>query len=141
MLRDLHDNIYLSRGISPAAATTDNTAFVSQILDTANFGSQEFVGQFGALTDADTTLTVLVEEGNVSSLSDASTVAAGDLIGVVGMGLQFDSDDKTFKIGYVGSKRYIRVTITPANNTGNIFLAGIWIQGNPRKAPQSTQVH
>jgi hypothetical protein len=31
------------------------------------------------------------------------------------------------------------MTITPAANTGNIFLAAVWAQGNPRTVPQSTQ--
>ena len=56
------------------------------------------------------------------------------------MGLDFADDNKAFKIGYIGPKRYVRVTITPANNTGNAFIAGGWLLGNPRKLPQSDQV-
>lgn len=140
MLRDLHNNIKASRGISPAAAVTNDTAFVSQILNTANFGSHEFVGQFGAVADADVTFTVLVEHGDQANLSDAAAVPDEHLLGIEAMGLNFNSDDKTFKIGYIGPKQYVRVTITPANNTGNVFLAGVWIQGSPRVYPQSTQV-
>lgn len=141
MLKDLHNNIKASRGISPAAATTDNTAFVSQIIDTAHFGSCEFIGCFGSVADADVTFTVLVEDGNNSGLSDNAAVADEYLLGVEAMSLQYDSDNKTFKIGYIGPKRYVRVTITPANNSGNIFLAGVWVQGHPRNSPQSTQVN
>lgn len=140
MLLDLHNNIKASRGISPAAAVADNTAFVSQILDTNGFREHEFIGQFGAIADADVTFTVLVEDGDNSALSDAAAVDDLHLLGVEAMSLRFDSDDKTFKIGYKGPKRYVRVTITPANNTGNIFLAGVWLQGRGRKPPYSTQV-
>lgn len=151
MRADLHNNIKASRGISPAAAVTDNTAFVSQILDTAGFDSAEFVGQLGAVADADVTFTVLVEHGDAANLSDAAAVADEHLLGteagtvtagaaVSGAAPGFADDNKTFKIGYVGPKRYVRVTITPANNSGNIFLAGIWLQGHPRVKPQSTQV-
>lgn len=140
MSRDLFSEVKCSRGISPVAATTDNTAYVSQILDTQNFDSALFVGQFGAIADADCTFTVLVEDGNASNLSDNAAVADANLIGVEAMSLQFDSDNKTFKIGYRGDKRYVRVTITPAGNTGNIFLAGVWIQGHARTVPQTTQV-
>jgi hypothetical protein len=138
---DLHNRIKLSRAISPAAAVTDNTPFVSQILDTNDFNSNEFAGLFGSLSDADATFTVLFEDGDDSGLSDHAPVADQYLLGVEAMGLQFDSDNKTFKIGYIGPKRYIRVTITPANNTGNIFLAAMWIQGHPKRASQSTQVN
>ena len=140
MRLDLHNNIKASRGISPAAAVTDNTPFVSQILDTAGFDGAEFVGQFGAIADADCTFTALVDDGDAANLSDAAAVDDAYLLGVEAMALQFNSDDKTFKIGYRGPKRYVRVTITPAANTGNIFLAGVWLQAHPRTLPQSTQV-
>lgn len=140
MMRDLHNGIKCSAAINPAAATTNNTAFVSSIVDTAGYGSCEFVGILGSVADADTTLTVLVEDGDDSGLSDNGAVADDHLLGVEDMSLDFDSDNKVFKIGYIGPKRYVRVTITPANNTGNIFLAGAWIQGHPRVGPQSTQV-
>lgn len=151
MLLDLHNNVQYSRGISPVAAVTDNTAFVSQIIDTNGFLATEFVGITGSIADADVTFTVLVEDGDNSALSDASAVADEYLLGteagtitsgaaVSGGTPGFADDNKTFKIGYVGPKRYVRVTITPANNSGNIFLAGVWAQSNGRKPPYTTQV-
>ncbi len=141
MLLDLHNSIKVSRGVSPIAAVTNDTPFVSQILDTNGFGTAEFIGITGTLTDADTTLTVLVEDGNDSALADNAAVDDAYLLGVEAMGLQYDSDNKTFKIGYIGPKRYVRVTITSANNTGNLFIAGAWLQTRARKQPQSTQVN
>lgn len=139
--RDLHDNILTSRAISPVAAVTDNTAYVSEILDTANYSQHEFVALAGSIADVDVTFTVLVEEGNASNLSDNSAVADADLLGLEAGMLLFSSDNKTSKIGYIGAKRYIRVTITPAANSGNIFLAAIWIQKGARNAPKSTQLN
>lgn len=151
MMKDLHNNIKASRGISPIAATTDNTAFVSQIVDTLDFNSCEFVFICGSIADADVTFTVLVEDGANSALSDAAAVDDAFLLGreagTIASGAQdgtgaapgFADDNKVFKIGYVGPKRYVRVTITPAANSGNIFLAGVWIQGHPRKGPQTSQ--
>jgi hypothetical protein len=140
MPRDLFSEIKCSRGLAPVAATTDNTAYVSQVLDTQNFDSATFVGLLGSVADADTTLTVLVEHDDASGFGTASAVADADLIGVEAMGLTFADDNKVFKIGYKGIKRYVRVTVTPANNSGNLFLAGVWIQGHPRTIPQTTQV-
>lgn len=140
MKRDLASNVKVSRGLSPAAAVTDNTPFVSEIVDTKGFGSVMFAGIAGSIGDADTTLTILVEDGDASNLSDNAAVDDQYLNGVEAISLRYDSDNKAFKIGYCGPKRYVRVTITPANNTGNIYLAGVWIQGNPIKAPQSTQL-
>jgi hypothetical protein len=133
---ELHNNLKFSRAISPAAAVTDNTAYVSQILDIANFEDNELVLQIGALADADATFVVLIEEGNQANLSDNAAVADADLLGTeVLAGFKFDNDNETRKIGYIGRKRYIRATVTPANNTGNAFLSGTWVQGGARKAP------
>ena len=141
MQRDLSSQIKLARAIAPVAAVTDNTPFVSQIVDVQGFDSLTCVGLVGSLADADVVLTFLMEEGDDSGLSDAAAVADADLIGTeLGMAPLFSDDNKTFKIGYKGSKRYCRLTITPSGNTGNIFLSALWIKGHPRTLPQSTQV-
>lgn len=137
---DLHNNILVSRGISPVAALTNvNTPIVSQIIDTANFSATEFIIQIGANTDADATFTVLVEDGDSSNLSDNAAVADAYLLGTeVLASFDYSDDNETRKIGYIGPKRYVRVTITPAaNGAGDIFVAGVWVQAGARKAPQA----
>lgn len=141
MQRDQCTTIKAKRALAPVAAVTDNTAFVSEILDVAGFDAATFIGVCGSIADADVTFTVLMEEGDAANLSDAAAVADSDLIGTEALAAPLFSDDnKTLKLGYKGTKRYLRVTITPANNSGNIFLAGIWLQGHPRTLPQNTQV-
>jgi len=141
-LKDLHNSILVGRGLSPVAATTDNTAYVSQILDTANAAANEFIWLAGSIADADVTFTLLMEESDAANLSGSNAVADADLLGTEAGGAPlFGSDDKTGKIGYIGSKRYIRVTITPAANSGNIFLAGVWLQSGLRTGPKSTQIN
>ena len=151
MPRDLSSVIKCTRAMSPVITNTGNTAVVSAIVDTQNFDSTTFVGVTGSIADADVTFTVLVEDGDVSSLSDNAAVDDAYLIGVEagtvtagaavsGAAPGFADDNKTFKIGYKGFKRYVRVTVTPAANSGDIYLAAIWIQGHPRSLPQTTQV-
>jgi len=136
---DLHNIIKVSRGLSPVAAGTDNTAYVSQIIDTANFAATEFLILIGANTDADATFTVLVEDGDNASLTDNAAVADAYLLGTeAAASFDFADDNETRKIGYIGPKRYVRVTITPANNgAGNIYIAGCWVQAGARVQPQS----
>jgi hypothetical protein len=128
-MRELHDNIDVKPGIFPAAAITDNTAFVSQILDMQGLQSAEFVILTGALTDADATFTVLAEEGEQANLSDNTAIDDRDLLGLESQAsFTFAADNKVFKLGLRPSgKRFKRVTITPANNTGNAFVAGVWV--------------
>lgn len=139
MNRDLHNSIKASRGLSPVAAGTDNTPFVSEIVDTANFNATEFLILVGANTDADATFTVLVEDGDNASLTDNAAVADAYLLGTeAGASFTFANDNTVEKIGYIGAKRYVRVTITPANNgAGNIFIAGVWVQAGARVQPQA----
>jgi hypothetical protein len=133
--RDLHNNIHLKRAISPVSVA-DNTAQVSQIIDTAGYESLEFAINIGSVADADATFTVLVEDGAQANLSDAAAVADTFLLGTeVLAGFQFDDDNEPRKIGYVGGKRYVRLTITPANNASAALLSAIAILGHPRNAP------
>ena len=141
MRRDLHNDCKWTNAEPPVAAVTDNTPYVSAILDTSGFFANEFCGLLGAIGDADVSFTVLVEHGDDSGLSDAAAAPDSDLLGTeAGATFLFSDDNKAFKIGYRGSKRYIRVTITPANNTGNLFLAAGWLQAFPRSGAQTTQV-
>jgi hypothetical protein len=133
MLRDLHNNHLFSEAISPAAAVTNNTPFVSNVVDTLHWNGLEFVAHFGAIGNG--TFTALVEDSpdNVTF----TTVPAAELLGAVTPFVPILNE--TWKIGYVGVNRYVRVTITPVGNTGNIFLSAAWVQGNPVKPPYPIQ--
>jgi hypothetical protein len=129
-MRDLINNIDMKRALSPAAATTDNTAYVSQILDRRGAESVALALILGALADADATFAVTMEHGDQANLSDAVAVPADQLNGTLALaGFDFSADNAIRKIGYLGGKRYVRATITPANNTGSVQIAAVWLLG------------
>lgn len=135
-MRDLANNLHFKPAFTPATAVVDNTPQVSTILDTLGAGSAMLAFQTGTLTDADATFAELLEESNDPAMAGANTVAANDLIGTGALAsFNFADDVECRKIGYIGNKRYIRATITPANNTGNLFLAGMWILGRTASVP------
>lgn len=137
-MRDLANNITVKPAIFPVTARTDNTAVVSTILDTFAFGSAVLALITGVNTDANATFATLLEESNDSGMAGANAVADGDMIGTEALAsfTAADDDSKTRKLGYIGNKRYVRATVTPSgNDSGNIFLAGVWLQGHPRTAP------
>ncbi len=135
-MRDLANHLTVKRAISPAAAVTDNTAFVSQIIDRAGYESLMFAIATGSLADADATFTALVEHSDNANFSASAAVPDSQLTGTeADASFTFAADDATRKIGYVGGKRYVRLTITPANNSGNAFVAAVAILSNPRFAP------
>ena len=92
----------------------------------------------GALADVDATFDVLVEDGDDSGLSDAAAVADEFLNGTEALaGFTFALDDGARKIGYVGPKRYVRITVTPVANSGAapIAAAAILSHAHQEKTP------
>ena len=132
---DLHNKLEFRRAISPVSVG-DNTAQVSQIIDRQGFSGLEFAIAAGSIADADTTFTVLVEHGDASDLTGGEAVADADLLGTELLAaFQFDDDNETRKIGYVGNKRYVRLTITPANNASAALISAIAVLGGAADAP------
>jgi hypothetical protein len=135
--KDLHNNIDIKRAISPVSVS-DNTAQVSQILDTRGYESIELVIATGSIADADATFSVLIEDGDSPTLADNVAVSDTFLLGTEALaGFQFDDDNECRKIGYVGGKRYVRATITPVNNASAALFSAVWVLGNARTAPTS----
>lgn len=136
-MRDMMNKIHPVAAIPPVAARTDNTAIVSSIIDTAGYGSCTFVIATGTNTDANATFAVTMDHGDNSGLSDAAAVAASDLVGTLALaGYDFSDDAEARKVGYLGTKRYVRLTITPSgNDAGNIFVSAVAILGHPALQP------
>lgn len=134
-MKDLMNLIDVKRVISPVSVA-DNTAQVGQIIDRKGFSSLTYLIGTGSLADADATFTVLLEEGDQANLSDAAAVADADLIGTEALAsFVFSDDDKCRKLGYKGSKRYTRLTITPAANASAGLICAMAVLGHPRLAP------
>lgn len=134
-MRDMMNNIDVKRVIAPVSVA-DNTAQVGQIIDRANFDSLTYLIATGSLADADATFTVLLEEGDAANLSDAAAVADADLIGTEALAsFIFSDDNKCFKLGYKGAKRYTRLTITPANNASAAVIAAVAVLGAASSRP------
>lgn len=134
-MKDLTNNINIKRVISPVSVA-DTTAQVGEIIDKQGYESLTYVIATGSIADADATFTVLLEEGAAANLSDAAAVADADLLGTEALaGFQFDDDNECRKLGYIGSKRYTRLTITPVANASAALLSAVAVLGNPQIAP------
>lgn len=134
-MRDLFNNVNVRRVISPVSVT-GNSAQVGQIIDRQGYESLIYIIATGSLADSDATFTALLEEGDVSNLSDAAAVDDADLLGTEALAsFLFSDDDKCFKLGYKGAKRYTRLTITPAANSTAALMTAVAVLGNPAIAP------
>lgn len=146
MMRDMANRVDVRSLIYPTRVS-DNTAQVSQIIDLQDAQAVTLIVLTGTLADADATFQALVEDGNDSALADNAEVNSAFLIGIegvaatpTGLSFRYDSDNKHFKIGYIGPKRYLRLTITPASNSGNSDIAACAVLEGTRKQPRSSQV-
>ena len=134
-MNDLHNNLDIRRVISPVSVS-DTTAQVGQWIDRVGYGSLELAILIGSVADADATFTVLVEDADASDKSDSASVADASLLGTETLaGFQFDDDDKVRKIGYRGSRRYVRLTVTPVGNASAAVIAACAMLGDPLSAP------
>lgn len=138
--KDIHNNLKIAVALAAQVIASDTTT-AGIIIDTQGFEAVEFVLQTGVLTDGDYAL--LIEDGDDSGLSDAAAVADIFLLGTeAGASFDADTDDnKAGKIGYVGPKRYVRMSVVSTNFAATgALVAGTAILGHGRHDPQSDQV-
>jgi hypothetical protein len=142
MFKDLHGEISVRRCIDPQSVST-NTALVGQIIDRKGgsggaFEALEFLIVSGAIASGSAIFTATLEHGDQANLSD--TVAITDpsslLLGTLaGASFTFASPNSTFRVGYVGGRRYVRLTITTTNNAAAALIAALAVLTAPATLP------
>lgn len=124
--RDLYDNIGVTLAVSPAVLTATNT---STGIDLAGFEGATVIINTGAIAGAGN-FTPKLQESDVSG-SGYTDVAAKDLLGSFPSALAADT---AYKVGYKGSKRYVRTVITL--NSGTSIAAGaVIVKSHARSKP------
>lgn len=138
-MRDLHNNVDVRTAIVPAAVGTTGTGQVGLIIDRQGYESIEFVLQYGAITTATGTFTVVMKEGDVTgtltSVADANLLGTEALAGVgAAARVDYSTEKVTTKIGYIGTKRYVQASIVNTGTAGTP-VAAVAILSNPSIAP------
>ncbi|MCU1242393.1 MAG: hypothetical protein JWO71_3119 [Candidatus Acidoferrum typicum] len=137
MARDLHNNIAVRRCIDPQSVST-NTAIVSQIIDRAGYETCEFLITSGPIASGTAVFTATLEHGDSATLADTSAITdpSSLLLGTLaGASFTFSSPNSQFRLGYIGGKRYVRLTITTTSNAAAALIAALAVLGAPAKAP------
>lgn len=132
-MNDLVNNVKVVPAIVPGTykSAADPTGVA---VDLQGFESATLVIQAATVTDAQT-LTVEESDDN----STYTTVADDDFVGGKTAGDAFKAvaaaeDDVCRKVGYKGTKRYLKVGSTGAGATGAVYGV-IAVLGHPRHAP------
>lgn len=112
----------------------------SSWIDTTNFESLTVLAIIGELTGVDGSnyLTPILQESDTTADADATSVATNDMIGAFTKVDAAAEDSVIQKVGYKGTKRYVRVKF---DYTGTGISAGIvgavGIASNARLSPPS----
>lgn len=123
-MKDIHNNISAVQAIVPAVKTA---AGEGATIDTRGFNGLEFVVNTGAI----------VSDGDFGIAIQDSATGSGDweattkVLGSFPATLEANS---TYRVGYVGSKRYVRINVTKEGGT-SIALGAVAILGHPAVAP------
>jgi hypothetical protein len=135
--RDLRSNLGIVQLLDPADQA--HTTFKSSVLDTRGFEGVLVEVTLGAFTGADVSnyLTPKMQESDTTNDADFTDVAAGDLQGsFTVVNDTTTKDSQTQVVGYVGSKRYIRVVGTYTGTGITASLVGVTgVLGVPHIAP------
>lgn len=131
-MRDLFNHVHPVVAVAPAAATSDNTAWASGWIDRKGYESLTFLLATGTEADADATFAVTIQDADAENQSDAAAVTDANLLGTLALaGFTFADDGEARKVGYVGNKRYAKITVTPTANASAAYLSIIALLGHP----------
>jgi hypothetical protein len=125
-MRDLASNISAVPAIAPAvqSAAADGAA-----VDTKGFGSVAFVVNTGAVVGSGD-FGVKLQDSDASG-SGFTDVVADQVASTAPATLAAAS---SYKLGYRGFKRYVRLSLAKAGGT-SIALGAVAVLGNPERAP------
>jgi len=141
-MRDQHSNISVRRCIDPQSVST-NTAIVGQIIDRMGgsggaFDALEFLIVSGSIASGSAVFTVTLEHGDQANLSDTAAITdpSSLILGTLAAAsFTFASPNSQFRLGYVGGKRYVRLTLTTSSNAAAALIAALAILTMPAVAP------
>lgn len=141
MERQLFNDINPLPAIAPCVVA-DNAPLVGTAISAVGPGGQAYdsvtyVIQTGALGAAGATFTTLLEESDTGAFGgEQCDVDDIDLLGTEDQAsFAGTASGKTFKLGTKTTRRYTRLTLTPAGNNQNAYISAIAILGHPRRMP------
>ncbi len=121
---DLYHALDMATTLAPA---TRNASANGTGVDLSGYNGVFIVAQVGTITDGTHTLVVQESDDNATF----TNVAAGDLLGT----LAALATNVNQKVGYRGTKRYVRVNTTVSGATTGGAYGVTVIRGNARKQP------
>jgi len=142
MKKDLHSRIKPMFCLNEAVGTT-GTGVKGAVIDRKGYNGVEFLITYGAVTTTTGTITIGVLESDSATTGTFTSVADADLLGTEALAslpaaTRTDGvGDKVVKrIGYIGKKRYVRITEVPVA-TAAALISITALLHSPEIAPVS----
>lgn len=129
-MKDFYNSMGAEITINPAAYTATETG---SGVDLQGFEGATVLIVVGAWTDG----THAFEVQESSDDSTYTAVSDDDLLGSEPTVDAADEDETVYRVGYVGTERYIRVVATLSSATSGAEFSAIVAKGFPRKSPVS----
>jgi len=134
-VNDLHHSSESVLAMESQTISTDTTT-VGEIIDTAGYEALEILTISGTITDG--AYAMLLEEGDNSALSDAATVASAETLGDCSYALA--DDDTPKRVGYIGKKRYVRLSfVSTSTSSGGTLFGALALLSNAMHQPTADQ--
>jgi hypothetical protein len=126
-MRDIANNVGVALALSPAV---QSATIKGNAVDLLGFESAALVINTGAIASAGD-FTAKMQESDTTTDGDFTDIVAADLVGSLPASLEADS---SYKQGYLGHKRFIRILVT--KNSGTSIAAGaVVVKGNAHTRP------
>jgi len=123
-MRDLYNRLSEAPSINPGAKTSSTTG---ASVDLQGYEGAVVIIAAGAWTDGSHAFSLEESADNATF----STVASGDLQGTLPTIAASGDGNKTYRVGYRGSKRYLRVKSTVTGATSGAVYGASIVRGFP----------
>jgi len=133
-MRDLHNKVKVARAID-AKTSVGNETITGEVVDLAGHKSVEFVISYGNKTDG--AVAIELQECDTSG-GVYTPVADTDLLGTeaaAGVADGTAGANTVKKLGYRGSKQFLKLVATVSSNAGSCPLSAVAVLGHPNHAP------
>lgn len=126
--RDIRSSLATAHSLSPATYTSDTDG---DGVDLRGYDSAMVVVHTGSYTDGTHTFEVQESDDN----STFSAVSDDDLQGDEPVVDASGDADSTFEVGYIGNKRYIRVSVTAGSTSSGAVYGASVVRGHAHQRP------
>lgn len=138
-MRELHSNALVETLLAPAvvAASVNSAGLDMQ----GNRWSELLISVGDFAFSGANKLTLAIQEANQSDFSDAATPSDYEVLGaasgVIAVLDESADKEKTYKVGYIGIKRYVRIVITE-EGTVSVPVSVVGVKGGGGVYPKDT---